>query len=479
MSTTNTTNTSTGDPKPKPDIEPPALADFLHTSSPDPATRTMAAAMCALSHWQVCGRTMTPTLPHMLMVNAGGAATDPLDGFADDFPVGLQRREPMDTGVGSFLGGTPEMVRTSMNLHLRLWQIMKEETPWKVSEIEGHKEVFNDAKITGFGSGRVARYAQAWDDQFEWVTGPTDELVLRLNQPADHEAFRRDVLTRPWRLLEPPGLSVALTKTTKSVVLSGSLNGAQWDEAIVQKLVGLGLPVLFLPHLAQTPLWVSDRFGMGALGATLAHRDWKPLVAAIHLPATDWFVHYEELLRARLHTMPTGYEFSVLQVVHQLGKVCARIAQHHATPDMPRNVISAMYMDLHAMAFRGIVIGVTGLAYHCLGFEAGCPRETAVKMLHHLRATGPLRRRDIQRKFPHIIKEQRDDVLERLAAEGLLTLEGREVTAVSLADFVRSLHASPEFPEPDYLCPPLLGEMGLYRASLSEQLAGGWVGKVG
>jgi len=51
------------------------LARFLNHSSPDADTRKMAAAMFALTHWQIAGVAASSQPPSLLMVNAGDRST--------------------------------------------------------------------------------------------------------------------------------------------------------------------------------------------------------------------------------------------------------------------------------------------------------------------------------------------------------------------------------------------------------------------
>jgi CRP-like cAMP-binding protein len=144
-------------------------------------------------------------------------------------------------------------------------------------------------------------------------------------------------------------------------------------------------------------------------------------------------------------------------LVSIVGRRRAALAQLAAAPGSTANEISALYRDLHTMTFRSIVIGVASLAYHRIGDQAGCTRKEALKLMRRIRDKGTVRRRDLQRTFENFSAERLNQVLERLAAEDLLQLDGLHVTAVSLADFVRALHARPEFHEAEYLCPVMLG----------------------
>ncbi|MEY3898553.1 MAG: hypothetical protein RLZZ214_4075 [Verrucomicrobiota bacterium] len=58
---------------------------------------------------------------------------------------------------------------------------------------------------------------------------------------------------------------------------------------------------------------------------------------------------------------------------------------------------------------------------------------------------GPLTRRELQRHTQSLTAAERNKVLARLAAEGLVQLDDKMVTAVPLAKFMEALHARPEF----------------------------------
>lgn len=442
------------------ELHPQVLAQFMHSCSPDPSTRTMAATMLVLTLWQAVGRAMTPRPPSMLLVNATNAGTDPLDAFAEYHAAGAGTKKPREEGCGRFLGRKPEDARETMAEALTTHQELGSETIHNDRLFRQSEELFDDAKLTGYGGGPAGCYSRVWDDQFGWLTDGTGDIILRLDQPEDHQAFRRDLFECRDKLLTPCGLDLSLNKVRKSLVISGSLNPEQWDDALVTHVMELGLPFFYLPHVGKDPLTVPDFISMKALTVSISslrgNRP-QPVIAAMRIATNDWFLHYEKLLRQRLRGMTGTYEFSVQQTVHELGEVCVRIARFAAAPGTPVNEVLAMYMDLHSMAFRGIVIGIHSLAYHCLGVDLGCRRSHAVRVLRHIREKGPLTRRDLQRKFPKITLPERDRLLERLASEGLVELDGSKVKAVTLEDFVRALHARPEFHEPQYFSPVLLG----------------------
>lgn len=429
------------------------LADFVHGCAPDSATRTMAAATLALSLWQRMGRSSTPVLPSVLLINAGAAAADPLDALTNTLATGLDRKEPQTVNTGAFATGTPEMAQTAMVHAVERRMQLGDAGPNNEAQIRSWEERFHAARRTSSGSGLASHYAGAWHEKLGWMTDPCDTAILRLDRPEDHAAFRADVLARPERLLRPKGPDKNLYFANKTLALSGSLPEAEWDYEFVRGLVELGLPAFFLPHVGSKPLVGGEALKLKAMTFTSGIVGYQggQMTAEARLPDDPWSKHYETRLRRRLHHLPGAYEFSVLRAVHELAPVCVRIVEQFAAPGSSPEELIKIYADLHSMALRGIVIGVSGLAYHGLALGPWNQHGALLEVLQHLRQAGPISRRDFQRKF-RVLAKDRDALLGLLAAEGLVQLEPRLITAVPLAEFVRALHARTEFPEPAYTC---------------------------
>lgn len=425
--------------------ELPELENFLHHCSEDRATRTMAVTMYVLTHWQLAGRSLTPQVPSMLLVN-GGTKRDPIDYCAMDWSDGCNSRIPSESGsgpifVGTYEGARPDMLKTIL---------LRSRSPTHETEcIKHYAAWFEEAKNVRFGCGRVGYYAQMWDDELGWITDTTRDLILRLDRPEDHAAFRTDVFENPIRLINPVGAAQAERNIRKTLCIAGSLMADQWDSKLTEGILKLGLPILFLPHLASSPLNEGTKYELyiKAKNFSKMRGAFASIAPSLNISEDHHIGHYEHLLRKRLQNLPASYEFSVLTMAHELGEVCARIIRV-MLPKERLNVQSAFYMHLHIMAFRGIVIGIHSLAYHGLGIATDCDPSEVTKLLDHLRSHGPISPRDFLRKFQKFTAPTRDQLLELLAAEGVIRYVAKKISAVPLPEFIQALHDRQEFAEP-------------------------------
>jgi hypothetical protein len=186
----------------------------------------------------------------------------------------------------------------------------------------------------------------------------------------------------------PEGIGHDLRMVRKSLSISGSLTVDLWDEKLLTGIIELGLPVVFLPHTATEPLTNPNTAAMRILPDLWRTAPGGRVRTSLPLPPIDWFEAHSKDVRRRLHLLPGAgtYEFAILQMLRQLCGVCDRTSRHagnntDATPEH----ISALFWDLHSRAFRGITLGVAA----CLGFDPGCPREKALRILNQ-RGNRPL-----------------------------------------------------------------------------------------
>ena len=438
-----------------------ALAEFLHGSSPDPATRAMAATTLVFSLWQVAGRSLTPQPPWMVLVNAGEAVDDPLDAVAEFHTAGLNLRAEPGKGTCLAAGTSPEKAQEILAQAVINRQTLRETAPDKTSEAEQAEFLHAKAKSTLYGQGLTRPYSRAWHDIQEWITDDKDDAILRLDGPPDRVALRRDVLSqlKPMKLLKPAGMSGRLQMVQKTLALSGSLTPDLCDTKLVEGLLGLGLPMFFLPHIAQDPL-KGIQNSLLRLNMKMAAGNCTPFHTPSHLPPDPWCLRYERVLRNRLHFLPGDYAFSVLRTIRDLGPVCSSIvgqAVNEADGETHEEAL-ALFSDLYALSFRGILLSIVALAYHGLGFNPGCERPDALDILNEVRKTGSCTRRELQRKVREFKAEELDTVLTRLACEGLVRPESRKVTAVTPADFVKTLPTRTGLAEPELHWPKLMAK---------------------
>jgi hypothetical protein len=247
---------------------------------------------------------------------------------------------------------------------------------------------------------------------------------------------------------------------TKQLALSGSLPGSEWDRALVDALMRDGGPVLFLPHSATAPLEIPHSRSLHVACMQVGDANWQRQVTAERvLPDDRWVQHYHLALMKRLVHMPMDYAFNVQRILRELGHVCVCIARVVSGQSGGADAVTLLSQDLFRSTLRAVVIGVASLAYHGWGFDAGVPRASVVQLLEHLRSKGPQTRRDLQRKFPQWLRAwERDALLDRLSAAGLVYCPDTVVSAVPLSDFIRWLHRRPEFPVEGCLSGLLLGK---------------------
>lgn len=446
-----------------------ALASFIHRCAEQGTGPGMSVAMFALSMWQMSCGPWTRTVPSVLLVNAGDALTDPVDAFAEKFAFSIGHLDEDVAGRNAVKsthlpGNADERMRTALSLS----QHLPSDHPLKRTYLDE----FHGDRSRLFGYGPAARYSRAWVEEYGWLSGDEDRLVLRLDKPEDRRAFLADVLNHAERLHQPTGVGRELTRVPKSLALSGSLHSAEWDEPLVTKLLTSGRPVLFLPHTQIDPFAVPHAVDMHLARMTVKKRAWRKQVFAEEILEKDrWRDHYHHQLLSRLHHMPTDYAFGMQRMFRELGEVCSRLAQTfcgiYRQPNDPA-LITILGMDLYRMTMRSMVIGVAALAYHSWGFDAGCPRKDVAAVLHHLRSRASMSLRDLQRRFPALDATKRNAVLRRLAAEGLVEIQGNQVSAVALSAFVDALQQRPEYPATGSLSSLILGKKCPMAGELPE-----------
>lgn len=218
------------------------LAEFMGGCSPDPATRTIATTALVLSLWQVAGWRMTHRPPSMLLLNATESTPDPIDRMADTIASYRGRKGPAEKGVGQLVGATPSQADTAMRMAVMRRQQLGKPVALNAAGITQQVQRFHTARTTAHGEGPTRGYSNAWDEQLGLITDDDNQVILRLDAPRDHAAFRRDVIENPESLREPQGIGGMLQMVRKSISVSGSLTSDLWDGRLAHSIVELGLP---------------------------------------------------------------------------------------------------------------------------------------------------------------------------------------------------------------------------------------------
>ena len=78
-----------------------------------------------------------------------------------------------------------------------------------------------------------------------------------------------------------------------------------------------------------------------------------------------------------------------------------------------------------------------------------------MKVVNFIRKEGTVTKSDLLlAKGARVDAATRDVLLERLAAEDLVRIDGKTITATSFEEFVAALHLRPELPDADSFCRP-------------------------
>jgi hypothetical protein len=209
----------------------PVLAEFVHGSSKDPATRTASVTLLVTSLCQLTGRRMTARMPSVVVVNAHDLVPDATDLLASMIVANPEGSGPRVCKEGFFMSGTPDQAPRAMAAAIIEKQDLGKVTAHNASVHHDIEERYFAAQRTGFGYGPSRRYAEAWHDSFDLMTDREDEVILRIDEPQDRAAFRKDVIGGAKRLRQPLGYGTGLSRSRNtspsqglSRLRSGTLN---------------------------------------------------------------------------------------------------------------------------------------------------------------------------------------------------------------------------------------------------------------
>ena len=423
-----------------------ALAQAVHQCSEAPATRVAAttALLCAI--WQMGGIHLSLRLPSVLLLPVNGPDHDPVDSLAKATIESSGFQGPGVQTSGSYAQGTVENAPTVMSNAMERMAKVNPHSVSKAIEQEKHAERFHEAKRTGFGSGLYRPYSKAWHEKFGLICDLNRHLILRLDDDADRAEVLSDFVKRPEKLCGPTGIGQVLLPVPQMTAVSGSLYLHSWTAEVADALVSRGLPVFVLPHDSHVPLTIRNPRAIEFLVRLFTLKRFGAVMPSPRLPDNEWVKRCDVDLRRRLAHLPSDYSHAVNTAVRELLPISERLA-YFAGCESKANLaeVVALGMDFFGHALQGMAISIAGLAWHCLGFDPGCPLKVARDLLTQLRQQGPATLRDLLRKVPSLKATQRDLVLDRMVAENLVRIEGKIVTATRFPDFVSSLYSEQRF----------------------------------
>jgi hypothetical protein len=428
-----------------------ALADFIHGGDADSAGRTVAVSTLLFSLWQLSGSSMTLQPPSLVLINAhDGGGIAPMDALAAQLVKTGNYHGPQVHREGMFAHGTPKQARPAMANALENREERRQHAtfPWVEQQVQTLEECFYAAQRTGFGHGRTRSYGGAWDEIFGLITERDCQVILRLDSDGDRAAFRQHVIGDPLKLQAALGYGPGLTTVSKRLCVSGALKPSEWDRELAEHTLGLGMAMIFLPDPVRKPCVDSLHPTFETMTSMLPRVRANALEDPANFVSGPWFARYATYLRSRLRSLPDDYDFLMQRMARQIFPVSLRLANWAGKYSGASGEESeAIARDLCAHALRGLAISVAGLAWHGYGLNDGIPRQEAMRVLDNIRATGPMSHSDVARGN-RISKETRNQLVKCFAAQDLVKIDGKLVTATTYPEFVEALYAREEFPEP-------------------------------
>lgn len=423
-----------------------ALSKWVHGCGGDAATRTAAVTSLVFSFCQLAGHGLTHVMPSLVLIAPEEPDEQPVAMLARRL-VSMNGKAPEKYRTGIFDQYTEEQAEKTMEWAVIELSNLSQDNPCYRNVRATLVKRFFEAQQAFIGTGDSRRYAKAWHKYFGLMTDRNNRLILRLETEQDAQEFRRDAIKPHSKLFAPVGYGSRMEQTAKHIAISGHLTPEQWDADLVQGALNLPFPVMFLPHSAETPLSLPEEWLLRAIS------DARPVSNADE-PANflphAWFEHYAMQLRRHLRHLPGNYEHAFQRIGRQLFPACLcfanQLGRYHGT-----NIkeTGALALDLAAFTLRGMVISMAGLAWHGYGFDGGCLRQEAKRVLTYIRGKGRMTASDFNRKAHINNKGLRDLLVEQFAEEGLVEIDGKWIRPTTYEEFVEALYGRKEFPPPE------------------------------
>ena len=372
------------------------LAMFASGCSDDELTRSMAVTATMLSLAQMAGSQVLAHPPGYQLVNAGAAASDPIDDVVKQL-TGLDNPKPA--------GDAESIARNRKWMQRLMDEIQHAQKTGRLAPdfVQARIAEYQQASLAVFGGVRMGYYSQRHDEKLGWVTDETHHVILRLESEEDHARFQDDVRSGSRKLLQPTGSDGLSGMVKKVLSVAGSLPAAQLQDDLVGGILGKALPVLFLPHAAAQPLKTPDLMFLNLIALKLDRQNRTGsfrTATPCPIPQDAWIQQCHARLRQRLLYFPCEYDFFIQRTLRELIPWLNCLVAVLAGKDLGRKEQAlALCWDLLALTFHGVCLGVEWLGFYGYGFRTGCSRQEVVKLLAAVRGAdgATISRRELQR----------------------------------------------------------------------------------
>ncbi|MBK1834751.1 hypothetical protein [Roseibacillus ishigakijimensis] len=425
-----------------------ALREFESQCSPDPFARTLSITTCLTTFWQLSLAQQLGSFPSTLFVGSPGKETSPLWEFARKLLV-----EDADSTQDLSRPRIPYVSQKIAEHYLResvtyYHNNLAYDTRFYRQAAYENKEEYRKAHWSLFGFGRSRPFSKCWHKDVGLISNGDGAVVARLDGKADLRELQ-DYLKKGDFFQKSIGIDSSLKRSPKRFAVAGRLDSATLIALEENGLFEWGHPFLTLPDVGDAsinvPLWPT-------FSAMLMM--WRPFQGAIavtpqnQFPRTEAALRYQSYLRDGLSRLPGDYGFGLLKVSRELFAVCSNLYQSTVAWDNdpprlekepPEN--AEIILTFLEETLKGLIIATHTLIWHRVGLTPSSREKLIQKILHELRKGEDLTRRELQRTFRLSTATERDTLLTRLAEEGMITLDGKMVSAVSLDEYTRAIHS--------------------------------------
>ncbi|WP_411844957.1 hypothetical protein AAFN60_13775 [Roseibacillus persicicus] len=409
--------------------------------------RTLGVSALVFSFWQLSASHLLGSFPSVFFLK-GDVKSEQAGESLYEFSHRLLTHNDSPPGEQFSQHGisrcTPENAAKQLRASAQRYWKTTPETPSLVSNPELHKEDYRIAHRASFGVRRSRLYSESWDEQIGLVSDQDDVALLRLEGEKDLKLIGEH-LSQDGILDSPIGLSKDLEAVHKFVALTGKMDGSALVKLIEDGLFKIERPFIALPDFGFKEIQFLSRDSLSFL-LTLwpSYSGVVSVAPSTRFPMTESSPRILARLRQHLHHLDGNYEFIIHNMARETFAICSNLVVFAANHSKTDKIDShpELIPTLLEETLRGIVLGVCSLTWHGVGLDIGFSQKKAKKIFELLRAKESMTLRDFQRTLHLKDAATRDQLLEKLTAEGLVKVRGKMVTAISLPDYLRAIHSS-------------------------------------